>query len=146
MPSNANDAKTLYSYGIRPFPMLTIPTLAGSFFPYAAAFVKKHPEYAAVNAFGKKTETIDPAVLLQENSPFLPFMEKVIERFLKAFPDELHIDYEFPFMPQLRIPHCGSASISGPVRSSGSIFSPITISVSRRHNQKRKSPLFHNWL
>ena len=25
-------------------------------------------------------------------------------------------------------------------------FRPITISVSRRHNQKRKSPLFHNWL
>ena len=34
----------------------------------------------------------------------------------------------------------------GTVRSSGSIFRPITISVSRRHNQKRKSPLFHNWL
>lgn len=100
IPCNARTAQMCKAFGIRPFPMLPTPTLSGPYFPFASAFVRKYPEYAAVNAHGHKTQTIDPAILLQKNNPFLPFMEKVIARYLTTFPDELHVDYEFSFMPR----------------------------------------------
>ena len=86
--------------GIRPFVMMQSLTIAGNYFPEAARFAAKHPEYAAVNAHGKKVAAVDPAVLTSENNPFLPYMEKVFKRYMEEFPEELHVDYEFCFMPK----------------------------------------------
>ena len=78
--------------------------------------------------------------------------EILAEEFLKPMnisQNKLAMDIHVP-TPRINAIVKGSRAITAdtalPVRSSGSIFRPITISVSRRHNQKRKSPLFHNWL
>ena len=79
--------------------------------------------------------------------------EILAEEFLKPMnisQNKLAMDIHVP-TPRINAIVKGSRAITADtalrlVRSSGSIFRPITISVSRRHNQKRKSPLFHNWL
>ena len=98
-PGSVQLVKESENTGLRIFPMLPSITLSGPYFPYAQEFVKKHPEYAGVNAFGKKTQTVDPAVLLSKDNPFKPYMEKVFTEFMKYYPDEFHVDYEASFMP-----------------------------------------------
>lgn len=100
LPGSVEVAKQVRKWGMDAFPMLPPITLSGPYFPYAAEFVKKHPEYAGVNAFGKKTQAIDPAVLLSKENPFKPYMKKVLAEYLKHYPNELHVDYESPFMPR----------------------------------------------
>lgn len=100
IPASVGIAKQVRSFGMDAFPMLPPITLSGPYFPYASSFVKKHPEYAAVNAYGKKTQAVDPAVLLSKENPFRPYMKKVLSEYIKEFPDELHVDYESPFMPR----------------------------------------------
>ena len=100
IPGSIRTTEQVKPFGVGTFPMMPSITLSGPYFPYASAFVKKHPEYAGVNAYGRKTRTVDPAVLLSKENPFRPYMKKVLAEYIKHFPNELHIDYEFPFMPR----------------------------------------------
>ena len=79
--------------------------------------------------------------------------EILAEEFLKPMnisQNKLAMDIHVP-TPRINAIVKGSRAITADTalrlgKYFGTIFRPITISVSRRHNQKRKSPLFHNWL
>jgi hypothetical protein len=96
------DVEKFRTYGIKGFAMLPTITIT-SHFPYAAEFVKKHPEFAGRYPDGRIANTIDPAYLLQKDCLFHKYIRKVFAAHLKVFPDSMNWDYEFSFMnPKVR--------------------------------------------